>query len=133
MLVGALGAPLNLILPREAPPPLVIGHLSFGGGVAMADELLVEREGAVAVLTLNRPRVLNAMDTPTWRGLGAAAGRGGGRGGPGEGAGAQGSAWRAWRLGGWCSLLVLQGLAVPGEGVAEPRLLQGEPQAEPVE
>ena len=38
----------------------------------MADELLVEREGAVAVLTLNRPRVLNAMDTPTWRALDAA-------------------------------------------------------------
>jgi enoyl-CoA hydratase/carnithine racemase len=38
----------------------------------MADELQVERAGAVTVLTLNRPRVLNAMDTPMWRALDAA-------------------------------------------------------------
>ena len=38
----------------------------------MANELVVQKDGAVMVLTLNRPRVLNAMDTPTWRALDAA-------------------------------------------------------------
>ena len=41
----------------------------------MADELLVERVGAVVVLTLNRPAILNAMDTPAWRALDAAVDR----------------------------------------------------------
>ncbi len=38
----------------------------------MADALMVERDGGVAVLTLNRPRVLNAMDSPAWRALNGA-------------------------------------------------------------
>ena len=29
------------------------------------DNLLIERDGAVAIVTINRPRVLNAIDAPT--------------------------------------------------------------------
>ena len=38
----------------------------------MANELVAQKDGAVMVLTLNRPRVLNAMDTAAWRALDAA-------------------------------------------------------------
>ncbi|WP_416898411.1 MAG: crotonase/enoyl-CoA hydratase family protein [Minwuia sp.] len=38
----------------------------------MSDELIVEREGAVAVFTINRPQARNALDDPTARALGAA-------------------------------------------------------------
>ena len=36
------------------------------------DNLLVERDGAVAIVTINRPKVLNALNTPTMQELSAA-------------------------------------------------------------
>ena len=36
------------------------------------DNLLYERDGAVAILTFNRPKVLNALNAATLRDLGAA-------------------------------------------------------------
>jgi enoyl-CoA hydratase/carnithine racemase len=38
----------------------------------MSDEILVERDGAIATVVLNRPRKLNALTKPMWRALGDA-------------------------------------------------------------
>lgn len=36
----------------------------------MSDTILVERDGAIATVVLNRPRKLNALTKPMWRRLG---------------------------------------------------------------
>lgn len=38
----------------------------------MADPILLERDGAIATIVLNRPEKLNALTKPMWRALGAA-------------------------------------------------------------
>ncbi|NIP73463.1 MAG: enoyl-CoA hydratase, partial [Gammaproteobacteria bacterium] len=40
----------------------------------MSEPVLVERQGPLAIVTLNRPEALNALDTSLRRGLGAALG-----------------------------------------------------------
>ena len=35
----------------------------------MSDHLIIERDAAVAIVTINRPSVLNAVDAPTLDGL----------------------------------------------------------------
>jgi enoyl-CoA hydratase/carnithine racemase len=41
-------------------------------GVVMADLILVQRDGAIATVVLNRPHKLNALTKPMWRALGQA-------------------------------------------------------------
>ena len=33
----------------------------------MLENVLYEKKGAVATVTVNRPKVLNALNTPTWK------------------------------------------------------------------
>src|ERR1700681_1925894 len=51
-------APVSSV-PLETPP----------AADPMLDAVLFERKGAVAYVTVNRPKVLNALNTPTWVGL----------------------------------------------------------------
>ena len=43
-----------------------------GGASADADLILVQRDGPIATVVLNRPEKLNALNKPMWRGLGEA-------------------------------------------------------------
>jgi len=51
-------APVSGVLP-ETPP----------AAEPMLDPVLFKKNGAIAYVTVNRPKVLNALNTPTWRDL----------------------------------------------------------------
>jgi len=47
------------------------GAHHFGSGSTDARECFVREKGAIAYVTVNRPRVLNALNRPTWKDLSA--------------------------------------------------------------
>ena len=50
------------------PSPAVAPAASPTAALTLAN-VLYEKKGAIAYVTVNRPKVLNALDTPTWRDL----------------------------------------------------------------
>jgi enoyl-CoA hydratase/carnithine racemase len=51
-----------------APSPAAVPTASSGAALTLAN-VLYEKKGATAYVTLNRPKVLNALNTPTWKDL----------------------------------------------------------------
>jgi enoyl-CoA hydratase len=51
--------------------PAVVAAASFAPALTLAN-VLYEKKDAIAYVTVNRPKVLNALNTPTWRDLRAA-------------------------------------------------------------
>ena len=51
-----------------APSPATISTASPTTALTLAN-VLYEKKGAIAYVTVNRPKVLNALNTPTWRDL----------------------------------------------------------------
>jgi enoyl-CoA hydratase/carnithine racemase len=50
------------------PSPAVVPTASSAAGLTLAN-VLYEKKDAVAYVTVNRPKVLNALNTPTWKDL----------------------------------------------------------------
>src|SRR5262249_41318863 len=50
------------------PSPAVVPTASPAAALTLAN-VLYEKKGAIAHVTLNRPKVLNALNTPTWKEL----------------------------------------------------------------
>src|SRR6476659_7958602 len=48
--------------------PAVAPNVSSTATLALA-KVLYEKKGAIAYVTVNRPKVLNALNTPTWKDL----------------------------------------------------------------
>ena len=53
------------------PSPAVVPAASPAAALTLAN-VLYEKKGPIAYVTLNRPKVLNALNTPTWADLRAA-------------------------------------------------------------
>jgi enoyl-CoA hydratase/carnithine racemase len=51
-----------------APSPAVVPTASPAAALTLAN-VLYEKKGAIAYVTVNRPKVLNALNTPTWKDL----------------------------------------------------------------
>jgi enoyl-CoA hydratase/carnithine racemase len=51
-----------------APPPAAVPADSSAAVLTLAN-VLYEKRGAIAYVTVNRPKVLNALNTPTWKDL----------------------------------------------------------------
>jgi len=51
-----------------APSPAAVPTASSAAALTLAN-VLYEKKGATAYVTLNRPKVLNALNTPTWKDL----------------------------------------------------------------
>ena len=50
------------------PSPAVVPNVSSAAALTLTN-VLYEKKGAIAYVTINRPRVLNALNTPTWKDL----------------------------------------------------------------
>src|SRR5882757_2748456 len=50
------------------PSPAVVPAASPTSGLTLAN-VVYEKKGAIAYATVNRPKVLNALNTPTWKDL----------------------------------------------------------------
>ena len=50
------------------PSPAVVPITSAAAALTLAN-VLYEKKGAIAYVTVNRPRVLNALNRPTWKDL----------------------------------------------------------------
>jgi enoyl-CoA hydratase len=50
------------------PPPTAVPADSSAAALTLAN-VLYEKRGAIAYVTVNRPKVLNALNTPTWKDL----------------------------------------------------------------
>src|SRR5260370_22740513 len=50
------------------PSPAVVPTASPAAALTLAN-VLYEKKGAIAYVTVNRPKVLNALNTPTWKDL----------------------------------------------------------------
>jgi hypothetical protein len=50
------------------PSPAVVPTTSAAAALTLAN-VLYEKKGAIAYVTVNRPRVLNALNRPTWKDL----------------------------------------------------------------
>jgi len=50
------------------PSPAVVPTISAAAALTLAN-VLYEKKGAIAYVTVNRPRVLNALNRPTWKDL----------------------------------------------------------------
>ena len=50
------------------PSPAVVPTVSSTAALTLAN-VLYEKKGAIAYVTVNRPKVLNALNTPTWKDL----------------------------------------------------------------
>ena len=50
------------------PSPAVVPTASSTAALTLAN-VLYEKKGAIAYVTVNRPKVLNALNTPTWKDL----------------------------------------------------------------
>jgi enoyl-CoA hydratase len=50
------------------PSPAVVPNVSSTAALTLAN-VLYEKKGAIAYVTINRPKVLNALNTPTWKDL----------------------------------------------------------------
>src|ERR1700690_647481 len=57
--------------PSETPPPATIPDSLPRAALALAN-VKYEKKGPIAYVTVNRPKVLNALNTPTWTDLQAA-------------------------------------------------------------
>src|SRR5262245_62672805 len=57
-------------IPTLSPSPTVAPAVS--ATVLTLANVLYEKKGAIAYVTVNRPKLLNALNTPTWRDLKAA-------------------------------------------------------------
>jgi enoyl-CoA hydratase/carnithine racemase len=55
------------------PSPATVPNSSPGAALALAN-VQYEKKGSIAYVTVNRPKVLNALNTPTWTDLQAAFG-----------------------------------------------------------
>src|ERR1700748_3722511 len=53
--------------PAAFPPPTIVPATSPTSLTLM--NVLYEKKGAIAYVTVNRPKVLNALNTPTWKDL----------------------------------------------------------------
>src|ERR1700733_13477124 len=51
-----------------APSPAVVPPATPTTALALAN-VLYEKKDSIACVTVNRPKVLNALDTPTWKDL----------------------------------------------------------------
>jgi enoyl-CoA hydratase/carnithine racemase len=51
------------------PPPTAVPADSSVAAVLTLANVLYEKRGAIAYVTVNRPKVLNALNTPTWKDL----------------------------------------------------------------
>ncbi|HET7165811.1 MAG TPA: enoyl-CoA hydratase-related protein, partial [Pseudolabrys sp.] len=56
-------APATLV-----PPAAVLPASSLTASLGLTN-VLYEKKGAIAYVTINRPKVLNALNTPTWKDL----------------------------------------------------------------
>ena len=50
------------------PSPATVPNVSSAAALTLAN-VLYEKKGAIAYVTVNRPKVLNALNTPTWKDL----------------------------------------------------------------
>src|SRR3977135_445250 len=50
------------------PSPAIVPAASPTAALTLAN-VLYEKKGAIAYVTVNRPKVLNALNTPTWKDL----------------------------------------------------------------
>jgi 1,4-dihydroxy-2-naphthoyl-CoA synthase len=50
------------------PSPAVVPTTSAAPALTLAN-VLYEKKGAIAYVTVNRPKALNALNTPTWKDL----------------------------------------------------------------
>src|SRR5258708_19955419 len=59
---------MNMAPATLVPPVAVLPAASLTASLGLTN-VLYEKKGAIAYVTVNRPKVLNALNTPTWKDL----------------------------------------------------------------